>query len=52
MHHELLDHSVEDCLVVVAFEAELDEVAARPWRLLSPEVDLNFAVVRLEDNLP
>jgi hypothetical protein len=50
LDHEVLDDPVEDGLVVVALEAELDEVATRSGGFLAPEVDLDLAVVGGEDD--
>ena len=39
LNEEVLDDAVEEGAVVVALEAELDEVAARQRTLLGPEPD-------------
>lgn len=50
LHHEVLHHAVEYRVVVVAFEAELNEVATCSRGFSRPEVDFNLAIVGLQDD--
>lgn len=52
LDEEVLDDAVEDGVVVVALEAELDEVPYGLGRFLRPELDVERAVRRVQHHLP
>lgn len=52
MDEEVLDDAVEDGVVVVAFEAELNEVPHGLGRFFRPELDVERAVRRVQHHLP
>lgn len=49
LEDEVGDEPVEDGRVVVAIEAELEEVAGCEWGLGGPELDVEVAVGGFED---
>lgn len=52
LDEEGFDDAVEEGAVVVALEAELDEVADRLGRLLRPQLDVQGAVAGVDHHLP
>lgn len=44
LNKKALDDTMEDGVVVVAFEAKLDEVADCFWGLFGPELDVQWAI--------
>ena len=49
--HKARDHSVERAAIVVLLEAELDEIAARQWSLLGPQLNFDIPVRGLHEDL-
>eukprot|EP00982_Pelagococcus_subviridis_P013663 31270-Pelagococcus_subviridis.AAC.11 len=49
---KVFDDSMEDAVLVVALQAQLDEVPARLRGFLRPELDLYLAMARREQHLP
>ena len=45
LNHKAFDDSMKQRAVIVAFEAELKEVATSSWRLLCPQLNLNVSIV-------
>lgn len=51
LHDEVLDEPVENGVVVVAFEAQLDEVAACYRALFAPQLDVDVTECRFQADL-
>ena len=50
LNHEVFDHPMEDCVVIVAFKAKLEEVTAGTRGLTSPQVNFNLTIVCLKND--
>lgn len=47
LNKKTLDYTVKDGVIVVAFEAKLDEISDCFWWLLRPELDVEWPVGRV-----
>mmetsp|Transcript_6939 Transcript_6939/g.14368 ORF Transcript_6939/g.14368 Transcript_6939/m.14368 type:complete len:237 (+) Transcript_6939:1727-2437(+) len=52
LNKEVVDHPMKRCLIIASFQASLEKISARLWRLARPQLDVNISRARSQNDEP